>query len=230
VPAPGRDEAAAFQEIASPDFYLVTHEGACDQGRRGERCGTSLDPSGRGRTWQPSLCAILERQGAELMSVLPRVRDATRKRVTREFDSLGPEVCMADILSDLLRHNPELLDMALTWAEEAEDAERLLTAFCVFYRSLAAEMDAPLKPGALSALPSVSPETRDRILARIDRVGEETFNREAMRNLKAANPALLQMAHGVASERSNYAHAMQGFALLHEALLIQSRRDRLRPH
>lgn len=164
------------------------------------------------------------------MSVLPCVTDATRERVSREFDRLGPEVCMADILSDLLRHNPELLDMALTWAEEEEDAERLLTAFCVFYRSLAAETDAPLKSGALSPLPSVSPETRDRIVARIDRDGEEEFSREAIRHLEAANPALLQMAHGVASERANYTHAMQGFALLHEALLIQSQRDRLRPH
>ena len=28
------------------------------------------------------------------MSVLPRVTDFTRERISREFDNLGPDVCM----------------------------------------------------------------------------------------------------------------------------------------
>ena len=46
------------------------------------------------------------------MSVLPRVTELTRERISREFDDLGPDACMAEIQADLRQHNPELLDMA----------------------------------------------------------------------------------------------------------------------
>ena len=164
------------------------------------------------------------------MSVVPRVTDFTRERISREFDNLGPDACMADIRKDLARHNPELLDMATKWAREAKDGERLLTAFAMFYRLLAAETLARLEAGALSALPRVSSETREQIVARIDEIGSEEFSRVAIRNLEFANPELLQMAHSIASQRADYARTMQGFALLHEALLRQSQSDRLRPH
>ena len=165
------------------------------------------------------------------MSMLPRVTDPTRERISREFDSLGPDVCMADIRRDLDRHNPQLLDMAVKWAGEGKEGKKLFTAFFgMFYRLLAAEASALLESDALSPLPQVSSETRDRILARIARIGDEQFCREAIGNLEAANPELLQMAHGFASVRPDYARTMQGFALLHEALLIQSQSDRLKPH
>ena len=73
------------------------------------------------------------------MSVLPRVTDFTRERISREFDNLGPDVCMTDIRKDLDRHNPQLLEMAIKCAREAKDGERLLMAFGMFYRLLAAE-------------------------------------------------------------------------------------------
>ena len=164
------------------------------------------------------------------MSVLPRVTDPTRERISREFDSLGPDVCMADIRKDLDRHNPELLDMAIKWARVSNDSNRILTAFGMFYRLLTAESLAPLQSGVLSPLPRVSGETRDLIVARIDRIGDEKFTREAISNLEAANPELLQMAHAFASDQPDYAHAMQGFALLHEALLLQGTSDRRKPH
>jgi hypothetical protein len=164
------------------------------------------------------------------MSKLPRVTDPTRERISREFDNLGPDVCMADIRKDLDRHNPQLLDMAAKWAGEGKEGKKLFTAFGMFYRLLAAEASAPLGSDALSPLPQVSSETRDRIIARISRIGDEQFCREAIGSLEAANPELLQMAHGFAAGRSDYARTMQGFALLHEALLIQSQSDRLKPH
>ena len=164
------------------------------------------------------------------MSVLPRVTDLTRERIAREFDDLGPDICMAGIRKDLDRHNPELLEMAIKWAREAKGSERLLTAFGMFYRLLAAEALAPLEFRALSPLPRVSSATRDAIVARIDRIGDEQFSREAIVKLEAANPELLQMAHNFASERGDYAHAMQGFALLHEALMAQWKSDRRTPH
>ena len=53
---------------------------------------------------------------------------------------------------------------------------------------------------------------------------------EAIDNLEPLNPELLQMAHGYAVRRPDYGRTMQGFALLHEALLMQSQRDRDSPH
>jgi hypothetical protein len=164
------------------------------------------------------------------MSVLPRVTELTRERIAREFDDLGPDACMTDIRRDLDRHNPELLDMATKWAREGQNAENLMRAFGMFYRLLAAETLAPLGSGGLSPLPRVSADTRDLIVTRIDRVGGERFTHEAIGNLEDANPELLQMAHGFASLREDYARTMQGFALLHEALLVQSRIDRVTPH
>ena len=164
------------------------------------------------------------------MSMLPRVTDPTRERISREFDNFGPDACMTVIRKDLDRHNPQLLDMAVKWAGEGKEGKKLFTAFGMFYRLLAAEAAAPLESGALSPLPQVSSETRDRIVARISWIGDEQFCREAIGNLEAANPELLQMAHGFASGRPDYARTMQGLALLHEALLIQSQSDRLKPH
>lgn len=164
------------------------------------------------------------------MSVLPRVTELTRERISREFDDLGPDACMAEIKDDLRQHNPELLDMAIRWAGGGAEGPNLITAFGMFYRLLAAEADAPLGSSALNPLPRVSIEVRDAIVKRIDRTDGETFTREAIDNLEVVNPELLQMAHGYASRRLDYGRTMQGFALLHEALLIQSRRDQAGRH
>src|SRR6202051_2228212 len=149
------------------------------------------------------------------MSMMPRVTDPTRERISRECDNLGPEVCMADIRKDLDRHNPQLLDMAVKWAGEGKEGKKLFTAFGMFYRLLVAEASAPLGSEALCPLPQVSSETRDLILARISRIGDEQFCREAIGNLEAANPELLQMAHGFAAGGSAFARTMAGFGFLH---------------
>ncbi len=95
------------------------------------------------------------------MSVLPRVTELTRERISREFDDLGPDACMAEIKMDLRQHNPELLDMASRWAGVGGEAANLMTAFGMFYRLLAAEARAPLGSSALNPLPRVSVEVRD---------------------------------------------------------------------
>ena len=74
-----------------------------------------------------------------MLNVLPRVTERTRERVAREFDDLGPDVCMNSIMRDLQRHNPELLDMASKWANDVGAADRIVTAFGMFYRLLSAE-------------------------------------------------------------------------------------------
>jgi hypothetical protein len=144
------------------------------------------------------------------MSVLPRVSELTRERVAREFDDLGPQACLVEIKLDLQQHNPELLDMALQWAADMEDPPRVIMAFGMFYRLLTAEVRAPLGPSALSPLPRVSVETRNSIVAQIDKAGADHFSLEAIDHLEASNPELLQMAHGFAVDYKDYARTMQG--------------------
>ena len=93
--------------------------------------------------------------GMRMLNVLPRVTERTRERVAREFDDLGPDVCMNSIMRDLQRHNPELLDMASKWANDVGAADRIITAFGMFYRLLSAETLSPLEPRAISPLPRV---------------------------------------------------------------------------
>ena len=164
------------------------------------------------------------------MSMLPRVTELTREWIAREFDDLGPDVCMAEIEADLRRHNTELLDMASRWAGGSGEADRLMTEFGMFYRLLAAEAHAPLGVAELNPLPRVSMEVRDAIVDRIDRTGVEDFTREAIGNLETVNPQLLRMAHGSASRRADYGRTIQGFALIHEAMLSQWKRDRAGQH
>lgn len=164
------------------------------------------------------------------MPMLPRVTEQTRERISREFDEIGPKACMAEIIAELRQHNPELLDMAARWAGEDNPSDDLMIGFGMFYRLLTAEAALPSEASAFNPLPRVSAEVRDAIVERIDVVGGESFTREAIDNLELSNPELLQMAHGYASRRSDYARTMEGFALLHEALVMQCERDRATRH
>lgn len=164
------------------------------------------------------------------MSILPRVTELTREKISREFDDLGPDACVADVTYELRLHNPQLLDMAVRWAAGGEDGVGHMRAFSMFYRLLAAEAAAPRGASALNPLPRISPEIRDAIVEDIDRSGATAFTSEAINNLETYNPELLQMAHFHASLRPDYGRTMQGFALFHQALLIQYRSDRAGGH
>lgn len=50
---------------------------------------------------------------------------------------LGPQACVAEIVSDLQRNNPEILDMATKCAHDIGEPEEILVGFCMFYRLLA---------------------------------------------------------------------------------------------
>ena len=62
------------------------------------------------------------------MSPLPHVTEFTRERIAREFDELGPEVCMAEITGDLRQNNPELLDMFSRCAMDVGDPPLIMWA------------------------------------------------------------------------------------------------------
>ena len=171
------------------------------------------------------------------MSVLPRVEESTREQITREFDDVGPDACIAEISAHLRENNPEWLYMAAKCAGDVGDPPQIMTGFCMFYRLLIAQA-APSHPitmesGApaeLDPLPRVTVATRAAIVAKIDQSGSEAFIREALQELEGGNPELLQMAHYFASAHDNYLGVMQGFALLYTALHIQAEADRLSIH
>lgn len=158
------------------------------------------------------------------MSSLPRVTEATRERISREFDNLGPDACVSEISDAMRRHNPELLDMAQRCAADLGPAEEPMVGLAMFYRLLAAEAGAQL------ALPRVSGETRDAIVREIEEKGPEGFTSSALEAMERANPELLQMAHRFASRLRSYLGMMQGFALLYAALAAQAAADRTRMH
>jgi hypothetical protein len=159
------------------------------------------------------------------MSSLPRVTEAAREQVTREFDEIGPETCMAVISADLERNNPELLDMALRWARDVGNPTRVMMGFGMFYRLLSGKICADAGP-ALSALPRVTPQTRDVIVSEIDAKGTEAFTTEAVEALERDNPELLQMAHNFAAAHSDYLGVMQGFAVIYRAMAVQAAQDK----
>jgi len=171
------------------------------------------------------------------MSALPRVAGSTREQITREFDDVGPDACVAEISAHLRENNPEWLYMAAKCAGDVGDPRRIMGGFCMFYRLLIAQA-APSHPmtmesGApaeLNPLPRVTVATRAAIVADIDKSGAEAFIKDALQKLDGGNPELLQMAHYFASAQDNYLGVMQGFALLYTALLMQSEADSLSVH
>jgi hypothetical protein len=158
------------------------------------------------------------------LSSLPRVTEATRERISREFDHLGPEACVGEITDAMRRHNPELLDMAERCAADLGAAGEPMVGLAMLYRLLVAQAAAEL------ALPRVSPETREAVLRDIDAKGAEGFTRDALDEMQRGNPELLQMAHGFASRQRSYLGMMQGFALLYAALAAKAAADRTRMH
>ena len=171
------------------------------------------------------------------MSALPRVAESTREQITREFDDVGPDACVAEISAYLRENNPEWLWMAAKCARDVGDPQRIMWGFCLFYRLLIAQA-APSHPmtiesGApaeLNPLPCVTVATRAAIVADIDKRGAEAFIKDALQKLDGGNPELLQMAHYFASAQDNYLGVMHGFALLYTALLMQSEADSLSVH
>jgi len=163
------------------------------------------------------------------MTLLPRVSEKDRELVTEEFDTRGPEVCMAEIVEQLKRENPEFLDMAVRCAADLSSPAKLMVGFGMFYRLL--DLNQPVRGTAtLMLVPRVSVETREQLVAEIDKKGSEAFTRGAIADLEVKNPELFQMAHNFASGLTDYLHAMQGFAFLYRALVIQSMTERRRLH
>jgi hypothetical protein len=164
------------------------------------------------------------------MSWLPRVAQSTRERVSREFDNLGPDACLAEISEYMRQHNPELLDMAAKCARDVGDASQVMVGFSMFYRLLVSQLPEASAGAHGDALPRVTPATRARIAQQIAELGPEAFTRQSIAHLSSDNPELLQMAHRFASRQRDYLGTLQGFGLLYASLAAQAEIDRERPH
>jgi hypothetical protein len=171
-----------------------------------------------------------QRRELHSMSALPRVTELTRERVAREFDDVGPDACIADIVQHLRSYNPEILDMASRSASDLGEPAKIMVGFGMFYRLLIAQSPLGAGTSRLSPLPRVTPETRDAIVRQIDEKGTEAFTLETIDEMEQENPELIQMAYGFASRYPDTLGVMQGFALLYRSLADQSTVDRARLH
>jgi hypothetical protein len=73
------------------------------------------------------------------LSLLPRVSAETRAQIVRRIDSLGSQGFTNEVIADLERCNPELLQMAHNFAEEQADYGGVMQGFALLYACLCAE-------------------------------------------------------------------------------------------
>lgn len=78
-------------------------------------------------------------EGGRSISLLPRVRPATRAEVVKRIDAVGSKEFTREALDDLERHNPELLLTAHHFAEDQADYGGIIQGFALVYAVLAAE-------------------------------------------------------------------------------------------
>lgn len=162
------------------------------------------------------------------MSMVPRVTADMRQRVCLEFDDRGPDACIADVILELERTNPEFLRLAQQQADALGPYARLMSGFAMFYRLLLQSW--PAKHSQLSLLPQVTFETRHALDAVLRDQGPERFLAETLDQLERNNPELLRMAHGFAERQADYVGVMLAFAVLYRTLVEQSGVDRAYLH
>src|ERR1700720_2960576 len=112
------------------------------------------------------------------MSLLPRVTEKARELIARELDARGPDVCMAEIIEHLERHNPELLDMAARCAADLKDPGKAMVGFGVFLRPVPAEFPLPRRRSCLNPLARRGGGTGAAPVGEIDEKGAAAFPRE----------------------------------------------------
>jgi hypothetical protein len=74
--------------------------------------------------------------GARVLTPLPRVTAQTRAQLVAEIDEKGPEAFTRDALAELEESNPELLQMAHSFASGLGDYLRAMQGFALMNKSL----------------------------------------------------------------------------------------------
>ena len=156
------------------------------------------------------------------MATLPLVSQRHWERVSRDFDDVGPDACVAEIVEVLSGENPHYLAIARRCARDSADEARAFTGFAKFYRILA--LDAR-EQGV--AVPRITAQTLDVIDTLIEEFGEERFIVLATEMLCEENPILAQMSESFASRQQDFLTVMQGFVLLYKCLSVQAMIDGL---
>ena len=153
---------------------------------------------------------------------LPFVSERHWERVARDFEDLGPAVCVAEIVARLETDNPRYLAVARRCASAAADEAGVFTGFATFYGIIGREAR---ERGAL--VPRIADQTLEVIDALLQEFGEDQFVVLSTGLLCGENPCLAQMADSFASRQSDSLTIMQGFVLLYKCLSMQATIDGL---
>lgn len=156
------------------------------------------------------------------MPTLPSVSDRHWERVARDFDDIGPEACVAEIMNEMRANNPRYLAIARRCARDTEDPTGTFTGFAKFYAVVALGAHEHGR-----AVPRIASQTLDVIDTLVQEFGEDCFVTLATELLWRENASLAAMAHSFASPRPDYLTIMQGFAVLYNCLSMQGKIDSL---
>jgi hypothetical protein len=100
----------------------------------------------------------------------------------------------------------------------------------MFYRLITHPWPPADAPSTLSPLPRVTPETRDRLVAAIERDGSEAFILGIIVQLERQNPDLLRALHSLASQLPDAFKLTQGLALFYQAVAMEAAGGRAASH
>lgn len=158
------------------------------------------------------------------MPSVPLVSEDHWERVARDFDDIGPEACVGQIVAELRTDNPHYLAIARRCARDAVDEAGTFAGFAKFYRILALCARDRGEP-----VPRIAPQTLDVVDTLVAEFGEDRFVALAAETLCEENACLAAMAHGFASRSSDYLMVMQGFAVLYNCISVQATISGLSP-
>src|SRR5580704_17530248 len=96
---------------------------------------TSKTMVGFGMFYRLLMAQALASDKRSLINPLPRVTMETRKTIIGEIDDKGPEAFTLDVIEDLEKNNPELMQMTHHFASQHRNYIGVMQGFALLYRS-----------------------------------------------------------------------------------------------
>jgi hypothetical protein len=118
------------------------------------------------------------------MSLLPRVTELVREQVAQDFDRLGSDACIAEIIEGLRQDDPEIFDMISSCVIDL--GSKIMQGLGMFYRLLIAQCWVDV--GSICRICFLASPWLPAIVKEIDEKGIEIFTMECIRDIEETNP------------------------------------------